>query len=70
MQNITVYDKIINIWRQKIMKKKKTLLSVATGALLLLTLSFGTGASAANEGDYGGSGNTKPPVCTKAPCPM
>jgi hypothetical protein len=50
------------------MKKKKTLFSVAT--LLVLTLSFGTGASAANEGDYGGVGNTKPPACTKAPCPL
>ena len=51
------------------MKKKKTLLSVAAGVLMLLTLSFGSGASAMNDPGPGG-GTVKPPTCTKYPCPI
>ncbi|MBD7946330.1 hypothetical protein H9650_19705 [Psychrobacillus sp. Sa2BUA9] len=53
-----------------IMKKKKTILSVAAGVLMLLTLSFGTGASALNDPGHGGGGTVKPPTCTKYPCPI
>ncbi|EPD52061.1 hypothetical protein MHH33_08945 [Paenisporosarcina sp. FSL H8-0542] len=42
------------------MKKKKRLLSVATGFLLLLSLSFATGASAMDDHE----GNGPKPICT------
>ena len=54
----------------EIMKKKKTILSVAAGVLMLLTLSFGSGASALNDLGHGGGGTVKPPTCTKYPCPI
>lgn len=55
------------------MKKKKTTKSLFAGFLLLLTLSIGSGASAGFlpelENPGGGGGTTKPPTCTKYPCP-
>ncbi|MFJ7935983.1 hypothetical protein [Sporosarcina sp. NPDC096371] len=42
------------------MKKKKTLLSVATGTLLLLSLSFATGAGDQNVSE----GDGPRPICT------
>lgn len=52
------------------MKKKKTLWSVAAGALLLVSLSFGAGLDASAEPyqENDGSGG-KPPTCSKYPCP-
>lgn len=52
----------------KYMEKKKTLLSVAIGALLLVSLSFGTGASAMLDPGPGGGGS-KPPSCVNLPNP-
>ncbi len=47
------------------MKKKKSLWSVFVGALLLMSLSFGTGASAMDEDVGGGGGWKEPPYCIK-----
>lgn len=53
------------------MEKKKTLMSVVTGALLLVSLSFGSGISAAYKDpvkEDPGHGGSKPPACTTTPC--
>ena len=54
------------------MKKKKTLLSVATGVLLCVSLSFGAGVGATGpskpDKDHTGGGS-KPPACTTLPNP-
>lgn len=53
------------------MKKKKTLWSVATGALLLVSLSFGSGVSAMDEDVGSGGGGSLPPKCIPGkPCPI
>ncbi|MGE7094168.1 hypothetical protein ACQKII_22565 [Lysinibacillus sp. NPDC048646] len=52
------------------MKKKKTIFSVATAAILLLSLSFGSVASAYNV-EGAGSGGPPPPKCIPGkPCPI
>ncbi|WP_154661549.1 hypothetical protein [Bacillus ndiopicus] len=52
------------------MKKKKKLWSIVTAALLLLSLSFGSVASAANE-QGAGSGGFPPPKCSPGKaCPI
>lgn len=53
------------------MKKKKKLWSFAAGALLLASLSFGSGASAMHEDVGPGSGGSFPPKCIPGkPCPI
>lgn len=50
------------------MKKKKSVLSIL--GVLLLSLTFASGASAMNEPDPGYGGSKPPTSCTKAPCPL
>ncbi|MEO4054697.1 hypothetical protein AAFN87_14880 [Solibacillus sp. CAU 1738] len=60
-------DKGVNV----LMKKKKTIWSVATAALLVVTLSFGAGASAKVDPGCGCVVNPKPPTCIPGKaCPI
>ncbi|WP_154661583.1 hypothetical protein [Bacillus ndiopicus] len=53
------------------MKKKKRLWSMVTAAVLLTSLSFGSGASAANDQGAGGGVGFPPPKCTPTnQCPI